>query len=366
MDELLEFAASLPSPVALVISEYAEESRPFIKLHRLIDAAELITRFFCVSVLSDVQAQFRGIPPDLQKTLSTMLPQPTFGGWKEMVTRALERKGYHPFLVGLPEVWKDHWRPLLGTNNKSRRACILPLRNYMAHIGRLTDAAAEDLLKDHQRPFEEALEKLDFLRNYQMFAVGDADTVRLLRGNPAAVEAIPASAVVPQLEGAGVFLVHEGRSLRLFPLHLWDMVRPHATGRDVVSYPAPLLYFRYLEGQEVEYTVLGGEVCFAQREDVVEAFSDSFRLSTWRREHEEVEWRKQVLNELDIKFKRFGYYFDDIEEHFRDLRALYGRQDYLREAQKWIAGHEEQGGTLWVGGQPGVGKSAFMVGLRNP
>ena len=49
-----------------MISEYVEETSPFTKLHRLIDAAEMITRFFCVIAVNDVYFQLGRFPQDLR------------------------------------------------------------------------------------------------------------------------------------------------------------------------------------------------------------------------------------------------------------------------------------------------------------
>ena len=56
------FLQTLPTQIALPVSEYLAETQPFIKLHRLVDAAELITRFFAIIALSDSRKQVGEIP----------------------------------------------------------------------------------------------------------------------------------------------------------------------------------------------------------------------------------------------------------------------------------------------------------------
>ena len=51
------FAADLPTPIALLIHEYVQETQDFVKLHRLIDAAEMVARFFFILMLSDLHQQ---------------------------------------------------------------------------------------------------------------------------------------------------------------------------------------------------------------------------------------------------------------------------------------------------------------------
>ncbi len=62
-EAVAQLASQFPSLVALVISEYTDETNAFIKLHRLIDAAETITRFLCIVTVSDVYAQLGRFPP---------------------------------------------------------------------------------------------------------------------------------------------------------------------------------------------------------------------------------------------------------------------------------------------------------------
>ena len=52
---LLELASEFPSALALLVSEYVYEEVPYVKLHRLTDAVEIITRFATTICLSDIQ-----------------------------------------------------------------------------------------------------------------------------------------------------------------------------------------------------------------------------------------------------------------------------------------------------------------------
>ena len=99
-----EVAAALPgvldvSPhaIALPVAEYLSASRTYEKLHRLTDAAELLTRFCAAAVLADLLDRSPGhsFPEKLQEALLDRLERPTFCAWAgllETAVNALPRK----------------------------------------------------------------------------------------------------------------------------------------------------------------------------------------------------------------------------------------------------------------------------------
>lgn len=62
---LAELAAALPFPLSLVIEEYRREQNPFIKIHRMVDAAEVFTRFASIILLSEMQHSYDTFPDSL-------------------------------------------------------------------------------------------------------------------------------------------------------------------------------------------------------------------------------------------------------------------------------------------------------------
>jgi hypothetical protein len=237
-----ELAAQLPSIAAVIISEYVHESAAFIKLHRLIDAAEMITRFLCVTMINDVYAQFGQFPHEFRYNQLLKLRRPSFGPWKNMLAgalRTLTSRGNKPFLIELPEVWRDSWAPMIKGNRGTPETHILPLRNHIAHIGRLTDVAARDLLDHHKGRFEEALHSLSFLANYKLVAVDRENYYWLLQGTsvrPMSPSEISANA---SLDRNRVYLVKGDTNLQLFPLQLYDVVsdQSYSSGIGVQQQP---------------------------------------------------------------------------------------------------------------------------------
>src|SRR5690625_878047 len=71
----------LPTPIAIVYEEYLQEQQPFVKLHRLTDVAEIVTRFFAVVSLSIIYDKFGKFPKSLKRVLVQNISRPTFGSW---------------------------------------------------------------------------------------------------------------------------------------------------------------------------------------------------------------------------------------------------------------------------------------------
>jgi hypothetical protein len=74
-----ELCAVLPTPIAFVLDEFFREGNPFVALWRMVDAAEIITRFFTITALSDILRQKGEFPEPVQDALTEKLERPTFG-----------------------------------------------------------------------------------------------------------------------------------------------------------------------------------------------------------------------------------------------------------------------------------------------
>ena len=374
----------LPTPLALPVAEYLGESNPFIALHRLTDAAELITRFFAIVLLSDVRQRFVDFPSSLKRELTEKFVRPSFGAWRDFVTaalRALQEETHPCFLAELPHYWRELWESWIGKNDGDPESEILPLRNLLAHSGRLSDRAAADLLDHHRVYFEEKLDRLSFLTTYHLIAtLGEGGTPLSLRGLPIGDEwSLPRldRSDIPQIETLGerlkpreVYLLKDQEPLGLFPLHAYGLVMLWREEEQIfraVDKPSPMLYLRYNDRRQIpEFTALAPRSYFAQQsEEFREAFLSIYKLSDWRREKREAEVRSS-------EWQRFGYDFHDLIEELAE--GLVGRTEpqgtpeaplpsQMDQATGWVRSHLETGGILWISGKPGVGKSAFTAEL---
>jgi hypothetical protein len=55
--------APLPSVLAIPLAEYATETHPVLRLHRLCDAAEIVTRFCTLVGLAELCVRLGEDPP---------------------------------------------------------------------------------------------------------------------------------------------------------------------------------------------------------------------------------------------------------------------------------------------------------------
>jgi hypothetical protein len=169
----LRLAQALPFPLALLISEYVREHNPFVKLHRLTDSAELLTRFAAMVVLSDIVRQHGTFSDGLRQALAEKLARPTFGAWKDLLASACQdipqRHGRVTcFVAELPAYIRERLLPYLGVGEGDATQHIIALRNLLVHVGRLGDTQAQELLRQHQEPFATLIAALDFLTRYTL------------------------------------------------------------------------------------------------------------------------------------------------------------------------------------------------------
>lgn len=302
----MDLLQRLPTPLALPISEYLTEETPFIALHRLTDAAELITRFFAIVALSDVHQRLGDFPDAFKRELADKLARPTFGAWRDIADaalRTLQKQRQPSFITELPEFWNEHYQPFIGRGGPEyHQTDILALRNFLAHQGRLSDELAASLFERHRQRFETMLQQLGFLADYRLITtLKEGEAPLLLRGLPKeddwSLPRFVEQTVSLSYEPQRVYLLKESEGLDLFPLHSYDAVmlwREEEQDFREVDKPAPMLYLRYNERRQMlEFTALAPKTPFAQRgEDFLEAFLSAFNLSDWRRQMEELEVRK--------------------------------------------------------------------------
>src|SRR5436190_16851569 len=142
---VLSLASILPFLIALIFKEYFQEENLFVKLLRLIDAAELLTRFFSFVALADLTQRSGAFPKGVSRVLSNTIEHPTFGAWKEILARGCselcpKRKGRgHCFVAELPPYVQDLLLPYLGVGQGDPTKEIIALRNLLAHGGRLSE-----------------------------------------------------------------------------------------------------------------------------------------------------------------------------------------------------------------------------------
>jgi hypothetical protein len=360
-----ELCAVLPTPIAFVLDEFFREGNPFVALWRMVDAAEIITRFFTITALSDILRQKGEFPEPVQDALTEKLERPTFGAWKDLLSIAIdnlpkERGQTRCFVSELPSFVRDKWLPALGSGEDKPEEKLIALRNLIAHAGRLPDEKAQELLNAHRQRFESLAKELSFLANYDLIACTIACTkerqIVWLKGLPDADGSFPKYDRDRSLsfvrEQGRVYLVHDDKGLDLFPLHAftdilqWREERYEFEGLGEV---APQIYFRLSERGYLECIPFSTKAVFSHLgEDAYQRFRDIFRLEEWR------EQRRRKAEAQGIQTL-----WDELVSELTEV--FVGREEHIRQVKDAIKGTSK--GVLWISGKPGIGKSALMAKL---
>jgi hypothetical protein len=328
----------------------------------MVDAAEIITRFFTITALSDILRQKGEFPEPVQDALTEKLERPTFGAWKELLAIAIdnlpkERGQTRCFVSELPSFVRDKWLPALGSGEDKPEEKLIALRNLIAHAGRLPDEKAQELLNAHRQRFESLAKELSFLANYDLIACTKEGQIVWLKGLPDADGSFPKYdrplSFVP--EHGWVYLVRDGEGLDLFPLHAFTAIlqwREERYDFERLGEVAPQIYFRLIKRGKRDYLEcipFSTKAVFSHLgDDVYQRFRDIFRLEEWREQRRRKAEAQGIQTLWDEQVRKLTEVFVGREEHIRQVK------DAIKRTSK---------GVLWISGKPGIGKSALMAKL---
>jgi tetratricopeptide (TPR) repeat protein len=354
--------SDLPTPIAFVLDEFLRAPDAFRALWRMVDAAEIITRFFAITVLSDLLRQRGGFPEPVRNVLMENLEHPTFGAWRELLAVAVDnlprgKEGARCFVAELPSFVRDRWLPALGGGEDPPEEKLIALRNLLAHAGRLPDVQARKLHEAHRERFEALIGGMAFLTEYDLVACDREacdreEGILQLKGLPDPGQAFPKFkghlSFAPQPER--VYLVRGGEGLDLFPLHAFtDILQWRGEGFESLEEAALQIYFRVSRKGYLEYIPFSDRAAFSHLgEEAYQRFQEIFRLEEWRARQRQEEEARGVQRQW--------------EELVRELtEVLVGREEHIRQVKEAIKGTGK--GFLWISGKPGIGKSALMAKL---
>jgi hypothetical protein len=82
----------LPGPIAIVFHAAAGESHPVMRLHRVCDAVEVLTRFLAIVALAEVRSSEGSahLPKSLLASLQPDIERPTFGRWRDILRECVK------------------------------------------------------------------------------------------------------------------------------------------------------------------------------------------------------------------------------------------------------------------------------------
>ncbi len=346
----------LPSVLAVPLEAYYRDAHPVVKLWHACEAVEMVLRLVVMIGAADLRRQGR-FDEALRAKVSPLIDRPTLGAWLRMAQALADRlrePGPPAFAPPLAELVDDALGPLLDNPGQPQtpRKSFTALRNQLAHGASLTRRAAESLVADWGKRFEDAMGRAAWLAEFSVVVFLGPDRYGALRGPTAAAvtfEPAPeALAVLRQLDirGERVAAVHGPVALPLWPLLLYGV--PSVPDPDVPEppdQPTPQVYVRR-EGPWLQYTPVGSEdVCRSECSDPValEAFCELFRPPP----APEAARGRQGAD---------GGFEDEIG---RVARQLVGRTRELDTIKEKLAASYD--GVLWVAGVAGIGKSYLIA-----
>ncbi len=370
---LLPLIPKLPSTLAIMLDEYVHEENDYIALHRICGALEITVRFLIAVTLADVRRQHSApdedFPESLLKKIYGPIQRPTLGMARELLRAAVnalpgeakQKNCLLPQLLG----YAGTFIQALSDPEKEPLKELLTMRNLLAHGGRLSDDMVTKLLKAHEKRFEELMCGLTFLSEdagvklVALSVEGDgfvlcglAETgVKAGRWPVYERSQLPEHA---QQEGEDrMLLVTPDGVLDLFPLQaygeVFQVVKNEFVGQDE---EAIHVYLCKADPSGANYTALDSRSPFSRGAPPwQERFEHYFRFEEWQTHF----YQKKIRG----KIKRARYTF---ERRMDDLLQLFiGRDQQVAAAAARI--DAQDAGILWLGGKPGMGKSAFMAKL---
>ncbi len=347
----------LPSLLAIPLHGYARSDHPVIRLHRLCDFVEILTRVLSIISLGEIRkrAGDSQLPEALLRELRPHIERPTFGRWRGMLETLVKHLGPSGPLVvpELPSFVTNELLPALPGGDGPPESCIISLRNFLVHSGGITEAAARGY-HDRWGPWlANLIVRLTFLSEIEIYhlRIGEDEdrpiTAQSLTGtNPAGEPALLADDLgrsIKELVGH-VVLIRQSVWLDLWPLcdfgrASWSSIIEARQG----SADSPMVYMK-AERRKLMYAALGVEWPHAERTDVVDHFRSLFQLDAPHPEQDVAASETGADFEREIQF---------------DADAMVGRVQEIRRIKEAIKASVS--GIFWVGGSGGIGKSFLMA-----
>jgi len=350
---------SMPTFVAHPWACLCSEDHPRIKLHWLVDTAELAVRWTVAVALADIVRGSAGtLPESVATALREHIERPTLGRWLAILRALSAVGGDSPELVAPAALSLSAavFEPAFCSERAggSLESSLLVLRNAVAHGGGMSRSRAQALLDVHLPRLVTLLTAVrDAMGGVQVVAREGAQTWLLVGRLPT-----PCSSPPPlPADATGAWIVADGAALPLEPLATFGPVwSVDAEGR-LEQRPGDACSQLYARGgrDRLTFTPFGRDEA---RSDVldVEAFRSLLQLD------------RAVATRAQAAAGSGGFEWDDFLREARVLSEdLVGRADELRHIKAWLKSRapREPGCARvgWISAGPGVGKSMVMARL---
>jgi WD40 repeat protein len=351
--------ADLPTYLAAPLAALLAEPHPRVRLHWLMDCAEIALRWsVAVALAQVVQANGGSLPERVAARLREHIERPTLGRWlKILQALGAARPAADLPAPGFFDLYDQAFAPRFRRMDQggTRENSLLELRNDLAHGAGLRTVVARSLLERHQPGVFDLLRAVARAgQGTQVIALTGGQAERLAGSRPSSI-ARPVGLPAGLPAGAdGPWLVTATGALPLLPLAGFGPVRLVGGAGRLEERPgdhAAQLYTR-AQRERLEYVPLGRDEAVSFSFDL-EAFRALFRLET---------------DPAARGPAGAGPRWDDFLREARVLgEDLVGRAAERAVLRDWLKGRDtRQEGVAGIGlvtGGPGVGKSLLMARL---
>ena len=332
MDQELE-VDDMPYPLRQAYIKYDEEKEDFKKLHRLLDAIEVLVKLHTVIILSDYFS--RNEPSEMLKgLLAAGLKRPSLGIWWQFardVSIEMQTQETPFFAEGIEKIVRKKGRlneAMQGEEN------LIAFRNRYAHGATPPDEECRADFEKYERIFLETLLQATHFGNLAIVGLkedGQSIFPRVGEGFSSASQKLESG---DENAGKCFLLRKDGARLSLHPLLFLRSEVQLGTGKKRPG------FFFYNDLREKEANMLEYENCWHWRDEILHAdLMGSYPIDRWK---------KHTDSEIQATIDR-------LTESFK------GRVREVNQLMEFIA--RPEGGTMMAWGGPGIGKSALLARL---
>jgi len=322
-----------PMPMAQAIAGILEEPEGswFRRVHRLIDATEVIIKYVAVISIADVLND-PVLSEPLRELFLSSLQQPSLGHWVRYTELAVEALQSRERELFVPDLIPYRYQVL-----SKKVHPLTALRNTYAHGATPDESRCAEDFRDIFPLFFEFLKNSAFLSSCGLVVVYQGTTSLAID-----LELIPSQLSPPNAKGDQVWLHRNEAWLCLSPLISYQ---PCPMKRQS-NFACGLRKFLFYNDQKKEnfVTYLDYRNSHVGRlyndSEAYQNFCEKFPLKTWRD---------------SAQYDPFTLVIEEKTEHF------VGRNQELKELEDWVTSKSK--GYLLIEGSPGVGKSALLASL---
>jgi len=239
--------------------EYSKEEHPSVKLHWLVETAEVVVRWVCALLLAEIRyANDNHLPEDIQKKFKENIARPTLGVWLNFVSDLSQVKPEQTHLKGLFDIYQNELNiPGLFPDDGDDKTSLLKLRNRIAHGGGTTRSQAKAYLDIYAPRLESLLLSINAIMSEAKLYGHFDDTCYLLQG----LESTPEKC---SLNIEGPYIKTDDTILSLWPLVEFDRVR-QLDDNGILEEKTSLTPQTYLrtDKQGVQYIPMGVEESYS-------------------------------------------------------------------------------------------------------